>query len=225
MGKKFSIKSLFVEGGNDSSTEQPQAIPKPSAPAAAPITRGVPSPVIAPLAGSGQEDPQIRDSLFKALEDANQEGYDYFEFAKAVEQQKAFIDAEQIRFQSTYTAAAVMGVTPDKLIASAQQYQAVLQAKEKEFLAALDQNRSSEIDKKKKEILAVNENITQKAEHINRLTQEISDLNRKKVQLDAEVQASEQKIGAIQANFYTSLKAITSKILTDIEKIKQYLVK
>jgi hypothetical protein len=225
MGKKFSLKSIFVVDAENPAADSAQTPPQPQG-AAVPVAvrGGSDQPAAAPVAG-GIEDSQIRESLLKSLEDANQSGYDYFEFAQAVEQQKKFVEAEQIRFQTTHAAASVMGVTPDTLIASARQYLTVLADKEKEFLQALNQNLDLEVGKKKKDIIAVDAQITSKTEAINRLSQEIGDLHKKKVQLETEANASALKIESIRLNFNTTMQSIAGKISSDIEKIKQYLAR
>jgi hypothetical protein len=221
MAKKFSLKGLFFEETETGSETTDTPVSEKSAPTARPVPQSAAS---GPISAGGIEDPQIRDSLLKALEDANQEGYDYFEFAKAVEQQKSFVESEQIRFQTTHAAASVMGVTPEKLVGSAQFYLGILNQKEKEFLTALDQNKLSQVDQKKKEIQTIEANIAQRAEQINRLTQEINDLQQKKVRIAGELSASEQKIETVRGNFYSTLKAIVGRVSADIEKIKKYLI-
>ena len=80
-----------------------------------------------------QEDAKIKEQLADALASANMEGFDYFEFAQALEAQTTLIPSEAQRFQTIYATAKVMGVTPDKLISSAQHYLDVLKKKEDVF--------------------------------------------------------------------------------------------
>jgi hypothetical protein len=171
----------------------------------------------------GQEDKEIKQQLVIALEQANLEGYDYFEFAKAIDAQVNIIPAEQMRFQSTFAMASTMGVTINILLSSAQHYLDVLSTKEKEFLTAVDKHSSDAVGGKEEQMKKIDSDMSQKAEQIKTLTQEINVLQQQKTTISNEIASNRVKIDTIKINFYATLKVISDRIKSDIDKVKQYI--
>ncbi|MBN1984517.1 MAG: hypothetical protein JW795_23525 [Chitinivibrionales bacterium] len=232
MAKKFSLKSLFIQDSDadEAASKQEQQTAGNPVSSAAPASQRFPAPLVSSAMtqsgtspSGGKEDAMIRDSLLQALEQANQQGYDYFEFARAVEQQKSIIESEQVRFQASHAAAAVMGVTPDLLLQSANYYISVLKAKEKEFNDALKQNTTAEVEQRQKEMARIEGELVNKTEMITKLTHEIAELQKTKNTLAEKIETSKQKIESIRANFMATYSIFITKITSDIEKIKQYL--
>lgn len=172
----------------------------------------------------GQEDKDIKQQLLTALEQANLEGYDYFEFAKSIDAQANIIPAEQMRFQSTFAMATTMGVTVGTLLSSSQHYLNVLAEKEKEFLTAVDKHSTDAVSGKEEQIKKIDSDMSQKSEQIKILTQEINTLQQQKTTITNEISSNRIKIDSVKTNFYATLKVITDRIKSDIDKIKQYIV-
>lgn len=173
--------------------------------------------------GIGQEDAAVRNQLAKALDEANFDGYDYYEFAKTIEAQATLIPAEALRFQATFATASVMGLTFDKLITTAQNYLEVLKKKEDEFLTALQQHTSTAIDLKETDAKKIDADMQAKADQIKQLTEDINALQQQKAAIQNEVSSNRMEIEKVKNNFYATLKVFTDKITNDITKIKTYL--
>jgi chromosome segregation ATPase len=210
-----AIGGLFFKTVDDEPTSQHQQVTQ-----TAPTLVSQPSQTQSPV---GQEDKEIKQQLVAALEQANLEGYDYFEFVKAIDAQAAIIPAEQMRFQSTFAMASTMGVNVNTLLSSAQHYLDVLSNKEKEFLAAMDKHANDAVGGKEEQIKQIDSQMAQKAEQIKALTQEINVLQEQKTVITNEISSNRIKIETVKTNFYATIKVITDRIKSDIDKIKQYL--
>lgn len=211
---KLNIANLFFKVEK---TEQ--AEPAPVAPVVAPVLTASASSVIA------REDAEIKAQLTAALEQSNQSGYDYFEFAQAIDAQASIIPAEAVRFQASFAAAATMGTTVDKLLSSAQFYLSVLKGKEDEFNKTVEQHMAEAVTSREQELTQYDGDMQVKAEQIKKLTEEINALQQKKTTIINEVSASKSQIEQVKNNFSATMRVFVDKINADIEKIKQYLVK
>jgi chromosome segregation ATPase len=171
----------------------------------------------------GQEDAEIKKQLADALEKANLEGYDYFEFAKALEAQTAIIPSEALRFQSSFAMANSMGVTVEKLLSSAQHYMDVLQSKQDEFSKALEQHTGNAVLSKEQSIKDLDTQMQAKAAEIQKITTEINQMQQNKTTLINEIGAAKAEIDKVRNNFTATLQVFTNRIGGDINKIKTYL--
>lgn len=180
----------------------------------------------APLSSmAAQEDATIKKQLADALEAANQPGYDYFEMAKSIEAQATIIPSESLRFQSTFATVSSMGVTPDKLITSAEYYLTVLKKKEEEFNKTLQQHMSEAVTSKENETKKFDADMLAKSEQIKQLTADINTMQQQKTAILNEVSSSRAQIEQVKNNFYATMKVFVDRINSDIGKIKSYLVK
>lgn len=212
---KLNIASLFFKVEKNEPVE------------AVPVIQAV-APVAAASSASAviaREDAEIKKQLTIALEQANQAGYDYFEFAQAIEAQASIIPAEAVRFQASYAAAATMGTTVDKLLSSAQFYLSVLKGKEDEFNKTVEQHMAEAVTSREQELTQFDGDMQAKADEIRKLTEEINALQQKKTALINEVSVSKSQIEQVKNNFSATMRVFVDKINADIEKIKQYLVK
>jgi len=191
-------------------------VPEKSAPAPA-------GPVTSPAQSIGQEDADIKQQLADALEKANQEGYDYFEFARSVDNQAKLIPSEALRFQSTFAVATSMGLSADKLLASAEHYLNVLKKKEDEFNKALIQHQGTAVTTKEEAIKKIDADMQAKAEQIQKITVEINGLQQQKTDMINEISTAKSDLERVKNNFYATLKIFTGRITSDIEKMKSYL--
>lgn len=207
----MSLKNLFFKVVEDETT---------------PVIQQKPVPVTQPIvqqSSIGQIDASISQQLTEALEKSNQPGFDYFEFAKALQAQESIIPAEQLRFQSVYSMATTMGTTKDLLLNTAKSYLDVLKGKETEFLDAVGSHTMTEIGGKEKAITDIDTQMQQKSEQIKKLTEEMNMAQTQKTTLMNEISASKAEVDRIKNNFYATLKVFTDKISSDIQKIQQYL--
>jgi len=213
----MGLLALFVDVKKEKSDEPQQSPSK--------VTTTI-QPVVQAAASvpQAQVDSKIADQLTVALEQANLDGFDYFEFCQAVESQKDLIPGEQARYMSVYRmTSSTMKVTVDTLIKSAQHYLSILKTKENEFLQAVESHVSTEIVGKEKSVADIDVSMQQKTEQIRKLTDEINAMQAQKTALQNEMAVSKAEVEKVKINFNATLKVFVSKIESDVQKIQQYL--
>jgi ABC-type transporter Mla subunit MlaD len=215
-----AIKGMFVE------VEEDEKEVKGAAPTIEPQT----PPLAAPPPhnftrdpSSGKPDQSIIDNLAHALEQANLPGFDYFEFAQILEKLAPSTPAEQIRFQTAFASASVMGATKAKLLETAQHYMGILQQEANNFSGMVQEQIQSNITDKKNSVIEIEETIKQKSETINQLTQEINELSTSKTSILNEAAENRIKIEKVQNDFAACLKILIDKINGDSERINKYI--
>ena len=151
------LKGVFIqEDPNQPAGQAPQnTAPKATSKEAAPVynTPSVSagySTSSAPIAAtSGQSNEKFMDVLFKAMEAANIDGFDYFEFKQSLNNlQKVPMD-EATRFKSAFAMAQTMGASADSLIKTASHYLGVLQQEANKFGEAANNQINNQIGNKK----------------------------------------------------------------------------
>ena len=170
----------------------------------------------------GEVDDKMKQDLIKAIEEANIEGYDYFEFKEALFNMEAVIPTESARFKAAYAAVASM-VTSEHLIETANTYVGVLKEKEEDFKKYVQHMRDERVSGNENEAAKCEEAIQQKQETIIKLNQEISELQDQKKEAQQKAIAENANIQQVELNFKTTLEGIVKKIATDITKIETYL--
>jgi hypothetical protein len=191
-----------------------------------PATVTIPAaPVQTSVGVIGQEDSEIKKQLADALEQANLPGYDYFEFAKAVDAQASILPSEELRFKSSFVGAQASDpkITSDALIAAAQKYLGVLKQKEAEFNSAVEKHSVGSVVAKDEAIKKIDLDMQAKAEDIKRVTEEINAMQQQKTTLTNEISTAKAEIDKVRNNFQATLQVFVKKITSDIDKIKSYL--
>lgn len=149
-------------------------------------------------------------SLEKDLHNAaaKADGYDYMKFRDTLAKLKTRVPDEEARFAAAGAAAQAMKVTAADLIASAQEYIAVLD------------KQSTAFDADMKDIKAEN---TQKQAELRKVQQQISELEDQKATLEKEVAKSQKVLECGRAAFDTAYDSLVAGIKDDAAKIKKYL--
>lgn len=222
------IKSVFVETDPEATKKKSAAKPAPKATKAAPKKAPVQQPQIvrttaASTSSTGKASEKFMTVLFGALERANQDGFDYFEYKQSLRNLAKMPMDEKTRFQSAYAMAKTMGAEPTKLVESAAFYISVLQNEKAKFDQAHAQQRNNLIGGRESEILGIEEGIKQKAEQIKRLTQEIEQDQARAAQMKKEIEESTLKIEQTHNDFEVTLSALVGQIEGDIVKMQEYL--
>jgi chromosome segregation ATPase len=172
---------------------------------------------------SGEVNPKFMDILLKALEANNQEGFDYIEFKRSLQNLFKMDMEEATVYKSAYATAQTLGATPKGLILSAQQYLSVLKKEEEKFNVALGNQKSKQIDGGLQEIKQFEQSIVDKKKQIEKLMAEISQLETQLAKTKGEIQESAQKIEGTRADFVASYTNLVSQIKRDVENIGKYL--
>lgn len=219
--KKF--KSVFIqeeESGTAQNTSQAQQHPaEMTAPPAR--QKSVETAPAATVPGSVSD--KFVEILAAALEKNNQEGFDYFEFRQALKNLSKMPMDEATRFHSAYAMAQTMGMTPAKLVESAQFYLNVLSNEQARFNDAHAQQRARLIGNREEEVKNLEATMLHKAEQIKQLTQQIEEHRQRSEQIRREVNESTVKIENTKADFEATFSSVTGQLQDDIAKIQQYL--
>lgn len=187
------------------------------------VSAGYTTPSAPISATRGQSNEKFMDVLFKAMEAANIDGFDYFEFKQSLNNlQKVPMD-EATRFKSAYAMAQTMGATSDNLIKTASHYLGILQQEANKFGEAANNQINNQIGNKKAQIDNYEGAIKQKAEQIKQLTQEIDQHRKEMEQLKQDITQSSAKVTQTKADFDASYNLLVSYIQSDINNMKQYL--
>lgn len=155
---------------------------------------------------------QYFDQLFK---DANLIGPDYFEFSKMTDAMQGITD-ERARYSAAFAGLNVQGLDKQKLLNTAAHYVQILEQDANNFNNTVDAALKEKVQGKQEEIES-------NAKRIEALSKEISDLQNKITVLQHEVKENEERIESNSGAYTQEMKWMKSKMLNDVEKIKQYI--
>jgi uncharacterized protein (DUF3084 family) len=222
--KKF--KSVFIqedESGNAPNTaagaQHPAEMTAP--PARQRTEPSTATPSAAPTTGGLNE--KFVEILSSALEKNNQEGFDYLEFRQALKNLAKMPMDEATRFQSAYAMAQTLGITPAKLVESANFYLNVLQGEQARFNEAHAQQRAKLIGNREEEIRNLEATVQHKTEQIKQLTQQIEEHRQQSEKIRSEISDSTIKIETTKADFEATFASVAGRIQDDLSKIQQHL--
>jgi Mg2+ and Co2+ transporter CorA len=221
-----NLKSLFIEEETPATAQETAPGKQPGAPATPPPLPSAEAPATPPPLPrqvKGDIDQRIFDSLEKALEENNQQGFDFLEFKNSLKTLAGIIPDEATRYKSAYATAATMGVTVDRLLESAAFYQSILEKERDNFTRAVNQQVDLNVTAKQKDVERLQTLIGQKAEQIKRLTEEIAAHQEELGRAQGIITEATSRIEATRTNFHFTLDAVMSQIQTDAENIRRYL--
>jgi len=155
---------------------------------------------------------QYFDKLFA---EANIQGPDYFEFLKMIEAMRSIPD-EKARYAAAFAGLSVQGLDKQKLLSTAAEYVQVLDKDAANFSNTIDTALQEKVVSKQK-------SIEENSRRIQQLSDEITDLKNKIAVLQDEIRGNEEKIKNSTGGYKIELENIKSRIVQDIEKIKQFI--
>jgi len=155
---------------------------------------------------------QYFDKLFA---EANIQGPDYFEFSKMIEAMRSIAD-EKARYAAAFAGLSVQGLDKQKLLSTAAEYVQVLDKDAANFNNTIDTALQEKVVSKQK-------SIEENSRRIQQLSDEITDLKNKIAVLQDEIRGNEEKIKNSTGGYKIELENIKSRIVQDIEKIKQFI--
>lgn len=213
--KKF--KGLFIEETENGEVKQPEP---EEVEATSPVT-----PVVRESAAGapGKVTDKFTGVLVKAMEAANLEGFDYLEFKQSLKSLEAMPMDEATRYKSAYAMASTMGVSAQKLIATAGHYMKVLQQEEQKFEQALAGQVQSRVGERRQQIQSLDRLVQEKEKQIEKLRVEIEKHRKQAEKLKHEVGSAQAKVETTKNNFIASYNNVVRKIQNDVERMKQYL--
>ena len=173
--------------------------------------------------GGGQVNDKFFDVLAKAMEAANQDGFDYFEFKQALANLKNVPMDDATRFKSAFAMSQAMGVTADKLVNSATYYLDVLKNEQIKFVKAAENQRQSQVGNKQAQADNLEAVMRQKAEQIKQLTAEIAQHGKEVESIKSDISQAVVKVEQTSRDFEATYQLLVSQIQTDVDSMKSYL--
>lgn len=215
------FKGLFVveDSAPTPVTEQQSVPPTNNQPTVTPQ----PTTYTPPIISGGVANDKVMESLSKALETNNLDGFDYFEFRGSLLSLSKMPMDEQTRFQSAFAMAQTMGATAQKLTDSGAHYLNVLKNEELKFQQALDNQKSGNLVAKEQEAKNLEGVITQKAEQIKRLTEEIQQHQAQIEDMKKQIAEMGAKVENAKNDFHATYNLLTSQIQADLTNMQKYL--
>ncbi len=225
------LKGVFiVEDPNQPTTSQPQQNTNPStASKEAAQNNSAPPPSVQTTykppvsSGQGQVNEKFTDALLKAMEAANVEGFDYFEFKQALNNLASMPMDEATRYKSAFAMAQTMGATPTKLVNTATGYLDALKQEDAKFQQAANNQVQSQIGNKQAQIDNFDALIKQKNDQIQKMTQEIEQHKKDMDTLKQDISQASSKVAQTKADFDATYQSLVGQIQKDIDNMKNYL--
>lgn len=222
-----NLKSIFIVEEEDSKKKPAKTLPPKPTPtqktekSAAPPTR----PVAPSTAGErpGKATKKFTDILLGALEKANQPGFDYLEFKKALENLKRLNMDDSTRFQSAYATAQSMNITPAQLVASAGHYLKALAQEEANFNQALADQKQRQIKDQQDQLPKLDQEVKSLETQIEQLQNRIKKAKADQNKIRKSIETADVKLRNTKNDFEASYRAIATQINSDVENMKQYL--
>ncbi len=163
--------------------------------------------------------PQILETLHKAMDKANLPGEDYYELTKAVEAMKDIPLTENNKIKTALAALSTKGLTKGKVIDSARYYLEVLENEKRKFYTAFENKIKGSINADKKRIIKLRQAIDEKNTKIDELKTIIENSKKRIKELEDEISKSDKKVAGIEESFIYTYEHVINKIKADIEKV------
>jgi len=221
------LKGLFFveeeKSGRTPKAQKQEQIPESKQPGGISKSTSASKPIPSQQQRTGKANPKFVDVLLKAIEANNIEGFDYLEFKQSLQNLSKMDMDEATRYKSAFAMAQTMGVSPSKLVNSANHYIGILKKEETKFQAAMKNQLAKQVTQKKESILTLEQNIVAKQKKIEALTQEIEADKEKLNQMKSTIDASAAKVESTKVGFINAYNNVLGQIKTDVEKINKYI--
>jgi hypothetical protein len=201
--------------------QTPQAAASPVA--STPSVNSTPRNDAPMSAGTGQISDKFFGVLAKAMETANQDGFDYFEFRQALANLKNVPMDDATRFKSAFAMSQAMGVTAEKLVNSAVYYVDVLKNEQNKFVQAAANQRQSQVGDKQAQADNLEAVMRQKAEQIKQLTAEIEQHGKDVETIKNDISQAVVKVEQTSRDFDATYQLLVGQIQADVNSMKNYL--
>ena len=221
------FKGVFIEN-EPNAVNQPNSNQQDAAPqstkqeAKMPQPPSVKTPISAP-AGDGTVSEKFMQALFGAMEAANLDGFDYFEYKLSLKNLANMPMDEPTRYKSAFAMATTMGATPDNLINSALHYVDVLKNENAKFSQAAENQKVAQVGNKQGQVDNLEAVMKQKAEQIKQLTAEIEQHRQDVTKLKDDIAQATVKVAQTQQDFSATYQSLVGQIEKDLANMKNYL--
>ncbi len=170
-----------------------------------------------------QLDEKSTMALLRAMVKSHNTGFDYLKFKQSIKSLQEMNIEESVSFKSAFTTASTLGLTKQKLLASANRYIGVLQSESESFTEALKAQIDKNVNSRESMIAQLEERIAENKAKIAQLEQEIQVYQKKIDNVDGDIESAQIKIDSTKERFRNSYVTITDIIKKDIELINLYL--
>lgn len=171
----------------------------------------------------GVVDNQIIEQLLLEVEKNDLEGFDYFEYKKALKALDKMPMNEVTKYRSAFATASTMGVTLDDLLKSAAFYVSILDAENEKINTDFEKKITESVGKKEEEIADLKNTIQEKKALIKKLTEEIETHENQITDLKYKVKDAKKELTENQNDFKVSFDYLKSQFTIDIARMKEYL--
>jgi hypothetical protein len=171
----------------------------------------------------GVVDNDIIEQLLLEVEKTDLEGFDYFEYKKALKALEKMPMNEVTKYRSAFVTASTMGVTLEDLLKSAAFYVTVLDVEKEKATVDFEKKITESVGKKEEEVTQLKNKIQEKKALIKKLTEEITQHENKISDLKYKVKDSKKELTENQNNFKVSFDYLKSQFTIDIARMKEYL--
>ncbi len=161
------------------------------------------------------------DILLKAIDDSNQDGFDYLEFKQSLQSLSKMEMDDDTRYKSAVAMAGTMGASTDHLIKSASKYMNVLKTEDQKFQQALASQRQKQVQGGADSLTKARNDIKAKKARIEQLKKEIEASESKLAELEKKVAGAESKIENTRIGFAAAYQSVSMQIKTDIDRLKK----
>lgn len=210
--KSFTLKSLFISE------------PEPETPNTVPTLNTTPSPDNTPKDVPRVTYSKTRKILLGVLEEEGSKKLGYTQFKKSLSALVPIIPDEKTRIMSAFIASQSLGLTKENLIVTMEEAKKILEKEKVRFDSTVDQEFQKNIDGGNAKTAKLQEEISQKTLALQKLTEELSELQKQKKESEDYVLSEQNKIEELKKDFSSSYEEISGEIDSDISKIKLFLL-
>ena len=168
-------------------------------------------------------DDRSLDYLAQAIERNNLQGFDYYEFKRAVTQLAQMQIDEATAYKSAFTTASTLGITKDKLLETAAYYRNLLDKEKEEFGVALDNQTKTKVAGKETEIARLRDQIERNKADIARLQDEMGGYLLQIETAEAQLKSESEKLSKAKTAFEQTHAAVLLQIDMDVENLHKHL--
>ncbi len=209
------IKSVFI-------VEDESYVPQKKNEVAANKAPTVSTPDI-PVNENASASDRFVDSLLKAIEANNLEGFDYLEYKQSLRSLANMDMDEATRFNSAFAMAKTMGASKTVLLDSAKHYMDILQKEEQKFNEAYEKQRQKQVGSKEEKLKSLQASLIKKEEQIKKLQGEIKESKKQLEAKKKEIGVASSKVAETRDQFLASYRKVADQIQVDIERMNKFL--
>lgn len=163
------------------------------------------------------------NSLLKAIEANNLEGFDYLEYKQSLKSLSNMEMDETTKFNSAFAMAKTMGADKKVLIDSANHYLEILKAEEGKFNNAYEKQQQKQVVAKQEKLSTLEAGITKKEAQIKKLQEEIKNSKKELEVRKKEIRDASSKVTKTRDQFFASYRKVADQIVSDIERMNKFL--